>query len=477
MFQRVLTLPFLIVTLICAAVGVRAADSVLARVAAHADRFGAVSRQIWETPELGYQENQSSALLQQELRANGFDVKAGVAGMPTAFTASFGSGKPVIGLLGEFDALPGLSQKDVPTLSPVQAGAPGHACGHNLLGTASALAAVAIKDEMQARGLKGTIRYFGTPAEEGGGGKIYMLHAGLFKDVDAVLAWHPGDSNRVNLGSLLANNGGKFRFYGVASHAAAGPERGRSALDGALIMLNAIEFLREHVPQETRIHYIITNGGSAANVVPAFAEVSLIARSPDADVLSGIWDRIMDCARAGALASGTRMEFEQGTTYSNVLPNDTLTDVLTRAMQKAGGYEYSAEEKRFADELQKSLGGPVHSPGPEKVTTDKSETVGSASSDAGDVSWVVPTAQFTTATFVPGVGAHTWQAAACAGMSIGRKGLMVAARTLALGAVELFENPAEVKDAHDAFEKRQNGKKWRTRITPDSKPPLDYATK
>jgi aminobenzoyl-glutamate utilization protein B len=380
-------------------------------------------------------------------------------------------------LMGEFDALPGLSQKDVPTLAPVVEGAPGHGCGHNLLGSASALAAVAIKEEMQARSLKGTIRYYGTPAEEGGGGKIYMLHAGLFRDVDAVLAWHPGDSNRVNLGSTLANNGGRFKFYGIASHAAAGPERGRSALDGLMIMLNAVEFLREHVPQETRIHYIITNGGSAPNIVPAFAEGNLVARNPDAQVLNGIWERIMDCARAGALASGTRMEFEQGTNYANVIPNDTLSAVLGRAMQKAGGYEFTSDELKFSTELQKTLGAPVKSPGPEHVQTDTSEPGGSASSDAGDVSWVVPSASFTTATFVPGVGAHTWQAAACAGSTIGRKGMLVAARTLALGAVELFENPAEVKAAREAFEKRLAGRKWTTRIPVDGKPPLDYATK
>ncbi len=452
-------------------------DSVLARVAAHADRFGTISRQIWETPELGFHETKSSALLQSELRANGFQVFANVANMPTGFTATFGSGKPVIALMGEFDALPGLSQKDVPALSPAQPGAPGQGCGHNLLGSASALAAVAIKEEMQAKGLKGTLRFYGTPAEEGGGGKIYMLHAGLFKDVDAVLAWHPGDSNRVNMSSLLANNGGRFKFYGVASHAAAAPDRGRSALDGVMIFLNAVEYLREHVPQETRIHYVITNGGSAANIVPAFAEANLIARNPDAQVLDGIWQRIMDCARAGALASGTRMEFEQGTNYSNVLPNDELTEVLGRAMQKAGGYEYTPGEKTFAVELQKTLAGPVRSPGPEKVHTDMSEGVGSASSDAGDVSWVVPTAQFTAATFVPGVSAHTWQAAACAGTSIGRKGMVVAARTLAIAGVELFENPSEVKAARDAYEKRLEGRKWSTRIAPDSKPPLDYATK
>ena len=449
-------------------------DAVLPRVATHAERFGAVSRQIWETPELGFHENKSSALLQQELRANGFEVKAGLAGMPTAFTASYGSGAPVIVIMGEFDALPGLSQKDSPVQEPVVAGAPGHGCGHNLLGSASALAAVAIKEEMQARGLKGTIRYYGTPAEEGGGGKIYMIHAGLFRDVDVVLGWHPGDTNSVNLRSMLANNGGKFRFYGVAAHAAAAPERGRSALDGAMIMLNAVEFLREHVPQETRIHYVITNGGSAPNVVPAFAEVNLVARNPEAQVLDGIWDRIMKCAQAGALASETRLEFVQGTNYANVLPNDALTEIVGRAMRKAGGYEYTAEERAFAVELQKTLGTAVRTAGPETLHVDRSEGTGMASTDAGDVSWVAPTVQFTTATFVPGVAAHTWQAAACAGSSIGRKGMVVAARTLALAGVELLENPAEVQAAKDAYRKRLAGRHWTTRIAPDAKPQLDY---
>ncbi len=468
-------LPSLALVAMAGAGTLQGADDVLTHVAAHAERFGTVSRQIWQTPELGFHENKSSALLQQELRANGFEVQSGVAGMSTAFTASYGSGKPVIVLMGEFDALPGLSQKDTPAQSPVQAGAPGHGCGHNLLGAASALAAVAIKEQMQAAGLKGTIRFYGTPAEEGGGGKIYMLHAGLFRDVDAVLTWHPGDVNRVDLRSMLANNGGKFRFYGVASHAAAAPERGRSALDGAMIMLNAVEFLREHVPQETRIHYVITNGGAAANIVPAFAEVSLVARNPDAVVLNGIWERIMKCAQAGALASETRMSFEQGTNYSNVLPNDTLTEVLSRAIRKSGGYEYSPEERAFADRIQKTLGTTVRTPGPDVVAADRTEGAVSASSDVGDVSWVVPTAQFNTATFVPGVAAHTWQAAACAGTSIGRKGMVVAARTLALAGVELLQNPAEVQAAHDAFEKRLEGRAWTTRIPRDGKPPLNYA--
>ncbi len=452
-------------------------DGVLARVAAHQEHFGEVSRQIWETPELGFHETKSSALLQQELAANGFAVHGGVAGMPTAFTASYGSGKPVIVLLGEFDALPGLSQKDVPEQSPVTAGAPGHACGHNLLGSAAALAAVAIKEEIAARRLTGTIRYYGSPAEEGGGGKIYMIHAGLFADVDAVLAWHPADVNKADLGSALANNGGRFRFYGVASHAAAAPERGRSALDGAMIMLNAIEFLREHVPQETRIHYIITNGGSAPNIVPAFAEVSLIARHPDAGELEMIWNRIIKCAQAGALASETRMEFVQGTNYANILPNDALNDVVGRAMRKAGGYEYTPAEREFAEKIQETLGTAVKKDGPETLHISHDEGYTSASTDAGDVSWVVPTGNFVAATFVPGVAPHTWQAAACAGSSIGRKGMVVAARTLALAGVDLLENPAEVEAAKQAFQKRLAGRTWTTHIAKAGKPPLDYAVR
>jgi aminobenzoyl-glutamate utilization protein B len=457
--------------------GLSAADGVLDRVTAHAEKFEAISRQIWETPELGFHENKSSGLLQNELRANGFMVKAALAGMPTAFTAEFGSGKPVIALMGEFDALPGLSQKESPEMSPVTEGGPGHGCGHNLLGSASALAAVAVKEEMQARGLKGTLRYFGTPAEEGGGGKIYLIHAGLFRDVDAVLDWHPGDSNRVSLGSSLANNGALFRFHGVAAHAAAAPERGRSALDGAMIMLNAVEMLREHVPQETRIHYIITNGGSAPNIVPAFAEVHLVARNPDAAVLGGIWERIMKCAQAGALASETRLEVVQSTNYANIIPNDVLSDVLGRALMKVGGYEYTPQERAFATEIQKTLGTVAERPGPEKVVADKSTPLGMASSDSGDVSWNVPYANMTAATFAPGVAAHTWQAAACAGSSIGRKGMLVAARTLALGAVELFDKPDEVTAARAAYEKRLGGNKWVTHIEAGSKPPLDYAVK
>jgi aminobenzoyl-glutamate utilization protein B len=454
-----------------------AEDGVLAKLAAHADHFGAVSRQIWESPELGFHEKKSSSLLSEELGKAGFMVQEGVAGMPTAFVASWGSGKPVIAVLGEFDALPGLSQKDVPEKDPIVDGAPGHGCGHNLLGSAAALAVVAVKEEMQVRGLKGTIRYYGTPAEEGGGGKVYMLHAGLLRDVDVVLAWHPGDANRANLRSCMAVIGAKFRFYGIASHAAGSPEKGRSALDGALVMLNAVEFLREHVPEGTRIHYIITNGGAAMNVVPAFAEVSLGARHPDAATLAGVWERILKCAQGGAIATETKTETSLIMNYANILPNDALTAVVARNLRKAGGYQYTAEERKFADDLQKTLSGSAGRRGPEVVSTDAPEGADAFSTDLGDISWNLPTVQFTAATYPAGTPAHSWQATACAGSSVGRKGMLVAARTLALSAIDLIENPNEVDAAKTSFGKRRAGREWTTLIAPGAKPPLDYITK
>ncbi len=454
-----------------------AQDRILERVAAHAPQLEAVSRKIWESPELGFHEGRSSALLQQELKSAGFNVKAGVAGMPTAFTAEIGSGKPVIGILGEFDALPGLSQKEQATRSPISDGGPGHGCGHNLLGTATVLSAIAIKEELQARGIRGTLRYYGTPAEEGGSGKVYMLHAGLFKDVDAVLTWHPGSGNQVDLGSNLAIDSALFRFYGTPAHAAIAPFRGRSALDGAMIMLHAVEMLREHVPQETRIHYVISNGGAAPNVVPAFAEVNLWARHPALDTLAGVWERILKCAQAGALASETRFELAQVRSVANVIPNGPLAEVMGRALLKAGGYDYSAAERKFADDIRATLDPAGEFVAPFVVTADKSQRQGMASSDFGDVSWNVPSVEFTAATFPSGVSPHTWQAAACAGSSIGRKGMLVAARTLALGAMDLFTQPATLQAARADFDTRRAGRTWVTLIPTDAKAPVDGPAK
>ena len=469
----------LLLAAICTGVALAAPkDDLLKQMDARAAHYGEVSRRIWEFAEVGYKEVKSAELLKSELRQAGFTIEDNVAGIPTAFTATWGQGRPVIAILGEFDALPGLSQDATPDRKPLADGGPGHGCGHNLLGTASLFAAVSIKDWLAAKRTSGTIRFYGTPAEEGGGGKLYMARAGVFKDVDAVLSWHPGDANAASKQSSLAVTSAKFRFYGKPAHAAAAPDVGRSALDGLMLMGNAVEFLREHVPESTRIHYVVTNGGSAPNVVPEFAELFLYARHPSMPVLDGIWERIVKCAQAGALATETRMEMELVDSSYNVLPNDALAALVDRNLHRVGGVTYSKEEQAFAETLRKTLppdrGRPL---GSQERIQPPSDGYFSASSDVGDVSWIVPTAALGTATFVPGVPAHSWQSTACAGMSIGRKGMVVAAKTLALTAMDLFTDPEQLKAARANFEQRRAGYEYHSRIPEDHKPPLNYRDK
>jgi aminobenzoyl-glutamate utilization protein B len=446
----------------------------LEKMDSRAPHYNDVSRKIWEYAELGYQETKSAALLKSELRAAGFQLAENIGGMPTAFTATWGEGKPVIAIMGEYDALPGLSQRDTAERTPIVEGAPGHACGHNLLGTASLFAAVMLKEWLAENRRSGTIRFYGTPAEEGGDGKLYMMRAGAFEGVDAVLSWHPADHNGANLKSSLAMISAKFRFHGKPAHAAAAPDAGRSALDGVMIMANAVEMLREHIPDSSRIHYVITNGGSAPNIVPESAELYLYARHPDMRVLDGIWERIQKCAQAGALASETRMEIELINSTYNTLPNDTLAALVDRNMQTIGGVTYNAEEQRFAEAIRKTIGQVPASIGSQEKVEHPSEGHGSASTDAGDVSWNFPMAEISAATFVPGIPPHTWQAAACAGMSIGRKGMLVAAKALVLTGVDLFSDPQQVEAAKASFQRRRAGFEYRSRIPMDQQPPMRY---
>ena len=469
---------FLAVLILAAAALASDKENVLKQMDARAAHYGDVSHRIWEFAEVGYKEQKSAELLKSELRQAGFTVEDNVAGIPTAFTASWGQGKPVIAVLGEYDALPGLSQEAVPERKPVVEGAPGHGCGHNLLGAASLFAAVSVKDWLVAKKIPGAIRFYGTPAEEGGGGKLYMARAGAFQDVDAVLSWHPGDTNEASKQSSLAITSAKFRFYGKPSHAAAAPDLGRSALDGLMIMANAVEFLREHVPESTRIHYIVSNGGAAPNVVPDFAELFLYARNPSMPVLDGIWNRIVKCAQAGALATETRMEMELVDSNYNVLPNDALAALVDRNLHLVGGVTYTREEQAFAERIRKTLPLDRARPlGSQEGIEAPSEGYFSASSDVGDVSWIVPTAALNTATWVPGIPAHSWQSAACSGMSIGRKGMLVAAKTLALSAMDLFTDPEQLKAARASFEHRRAGFDYQSRLPANHKPPLNYRDK
>ena len=453
-------------------------DEMLQKMDSRAQHFGDLSRKIWEFAEVGYKETQSSALLKSELRTAGFQIQDNTAGIPTAFIASWGQGKPIIGIMGEFDALPGLSQEAIPEKKARIAGAAGHGCGHNLFGVASAFAAITVKDYLAEKKLPGTIRFYGTPAEEGGGGKVYMARAGVFNDCDTVITWHPGNMNQASLRSSLANISAKFRFYGQAAHAAAAPDKGRSALDAVMLMNHAADMLREHVPDATRIHYIVTNGGAAPNVVPDFAEVYYYARHPDMPQLDGIWARIVKCAEAGALGTETRMEMELVNSVYNLLPNDALTTLFDRNLRRVGGMKYTAEEQAFAEKLRQTFPTEDALPlGSQEQIQKPEEGFNSGSTDVADVSWVVPTAQFNTATYVPGTPGHSWQSTACTGSSIGRKGMVIAAKTLALTAVDLMTDPKQVEAARASFNKRRAGYQYRSRIPANQKPPLNYRDK
>jgi aminobenzoyl-glutamate utilization protein B len=452
--------------------------AILKFVDAHAANYKAVSKEIWGYAELGYHENKSSTLLQTQLKAAGFTIQSGVADEPTAFIASSGSGSPVIAILGEFDALPGLSQQVEPTRAPVVAGAPGHGCGHNLLGSGAALAAVSVREYMLQNHIPGTLRYYGTPAEEGGSGKVYMVRDGLFKDVDVVLHWHPSDRNAVNNGGALAVTSAKFTFHGVAAHAALAPDRGRSALDAVMLMGNGIEFMREHMPSNARIHYVISKGGVAPNVVPDLAEMDLMARDPYNQVLDGLWARIVKIANGAAMMTETTLEIRNIGSDANIIGNDALAKDAQKNLEAVGGFTYDASQKAFALDLQKSL--PEGAALPLDTTNQIlplrpfDPNAPSASTDVGDISWNVPTIGFGAATFVPGVAAHTWQAAASAGSSIGQDGMIIASKALALTAVDLFNSPELVAAAKGDFKKQLEGKTYESAIPPSQKPLIGY---
>lgn len=455
---------------------VDAADGgVRASVDAYAPRMAEVAHRLWEHPELGYRETRSSKLLQDELAAAGFQVRAGVAGMPTAFIARAGNGKgPVIALLAEMDALPGMSQAALPERRPRLEGGAGQACGHNLFGTGSVAAARAIAQWLHQSGSDGEIRVYGTPAEEGGSGKVYLVRAGAFDDVDVVLHWHPGDRNSAAQTTTLANISGTFRFTGVASHAAIAPERGRSALDGVEALDFMANMMREHVPQHTRIHYAITDGGGAPNVVPGSAAVAYYVRHPQPDVVREVFARLQAAAEGAAQGTGTRVAFEQGGGVYSILPNDVLGRVLDAGLRKVGGIDYGADDTRFATELQRTLASPPSLATAAEVEDYSSDGQSFASTDVGDVSWAVPTAGIGTATWVPGTAAHSWQAVAASGHPIGAAGAAVAAKVLALAATRLYQDPALVRGAREDFERRRGADLRYRPLLERSDPPLDY---
>ncbi|EGK01145.1 amidohydrolase [Dysgonomonas gadei] len=442
--------------------------------------YDKLQKTIWRNPELGFLETESSALLQNHLKENEFAVESGVAGMPTAFVATYGSGQPVIAVLAEFDALPGLSQDTVPYRKPLVEGGSGHGCGHNTFGVGAVAGAVAIKQWLDTEKHTGTIKVFGTPAEEGGGGKVYMVRDGLFNDVDVVLDWHPSTGNGVTTDTGTAIQMIDYSFFGVAAHAAASPDKGRSALDGVEALNYMVNLLREHVPMSSRIHYVIADGGEAPNVVPDYARVSYYIRSPKREILKDLVEWIGQAAEGAALGTQTKVKSEIVSGFYERLNNRKLSELVQRKLEIVGGVHYDGREKAFAEEIVKGLNKDISIlkyAGSVKPLEEEKPSLGGGSSDVGDVSWVVPTVSFNTATFVPGSAGHSWQNVAAGGSTIGTKSLINTAKVFSLSAIELYTNPELVKEIKDEFDTRRGAGFKYVPLLGDRKPALDYRVK
>ncbi|MEM7415102.1 MAG: amidohydrolase [Gemmatimonadota bacterium] len=443
----------------------------------HAETFGEVAQEIWELAEVGYMETQSTELLQAQLRAAGFEIASGVAGIPTAFVASWGSGAgPVIGIMGEYDALPGINQSRSAERDPIPGKIAGHACGHHLFGTGSVAAALATKEWLEESGTPGTIRVYGTPAEEGGAGKVYMVRAGLMDDVDVMLHWHASSQNSASATSSLANKSGKFRFYGQSAHAAGAPWRGRSALDALEAFHYMINMMREHVTPAARIHYVVTAGGSAPNVIPDFAESYIYVRHPNPTESRRMFDWITRISEAAAMGTETTTDFEVIHGIYNVLPNETLGRAMHANLTRVGGVHYDEEEQAFAEMIHRSFFGavPPLQSAQEVQPFEIIEVGQGGSTDVGDVSWTVPTVGLGTATWVPGTTAHSWQAVAAGGTSIGNKGMINAAKTLSFMMHDLFTTPELIEQAQTEFLERRGPDYVYEPLLGDRDPPLDY---
>ena len=444
-------------------------------IANHKEHFSKIALQIWDNAELGYQEIGSSKLLSDALEKEGFKINKSVAGIPTAFIAEFGSKGPVIAILGEFDALPGLAQSTSPfkEVTNNSTGA-GHACGHHLFGAASAWAAVTIKEWLVKNNIEGRIRFYGTPAEEGGSGKVYIARDGLFKDVDIVLHWHPDQVNSANSKTSNSNKSGKFTFKGISAHAAGSPELGRSALDGVEAMNMMVNMMREHVPQESRLHYVITKGGLAPNVVPDLAEVYYYVRHPNMQMVDELFQRVVKAANGAAQGTETSMTYEVMHGNYSLLPNDVIQKKMHANLQMYGGISYTEAENNYAKTIYKTFIKPSNEIGSQENVQPYTTSHSYGSTDVGDVSWLVPTAGIRTATWVPGTAAHSWQAVSAGGTSIGIKGAELAAKTIASTAIDIYKDESLIVTAKAELQKRV-GKDFEYKaLLGDRLPPLDY---
>jgi len=448
---------------------------------------------IWLLAEVGLQEHKTAQLLTDILETNGFEIERGVAGMPSAFVAKYGSGKPVIGIMGELDALPGLSQKPVPWREVLTSGAPGHGCGHQGYATAALGGALSAKAEMVAKSINGTIIYFGCPAEETLVGKVFMVREGVFDGVDACLGHHPGQVNSANLRTGNALNSGKFEFFGKASHAAGSPEQGRSALDAVELMNIGVNFMREHVFQESRFHYVIEDGGHEPNVVPPYARSWYYVRATRRDLVDEYYNWILKIAEGADLMARTTHNVRFLTGVHNGMPNRVLADLIVTNMKEIGSPTYDEEELAFAKELATSIPSTQKKANLIRLSDFIPDAVklmdvhinkgiyepygegtkGGGSSDVADVAWNTPTQQFSTAMFIVGSPGHSWQNVASGGTSIGQKSSIFASKIMTATVIDLLLKPVMLKKAKEELKNRMSGLVYKSPLPPDLKPPLD----
>jgi aminobenzoyl-glutamate utilization protein B len=459
----------------------------------HKDEFIEISDKVWEFAELGLVEYKSSKLHSDVLEQHGFKVERGVARMPTAFIAEWGSGSPVIGFMGEYDALPGLSNKAIPRKEPLVVDGPGHGCGHNIHGTSGFMAAIAVRYVLEEEGITGTVKCFGCPAEENYDGKAYMVREGCFEGVDACLSHHPGSMNVAGLASSNAVNSVKYEFYGKTAHAAGSPEQGRSALDAVELMNVGVNYLREHVIQDARIHYVIESGGGQPNVVPDYARSWYYIRAPERSQVDSIYERINKIAKGASMMTETELKIDLIAAIYNKIPSKVLSELVTQNMREIGTPKWSSEELLFASEVSKTLDKQAKIDSLRKNKVPNWERyvdidlvtnildawnegeVSHGSTDVSDVSWQCPTMEFGTACNILGAPGHDWRFTAVSGMSIGHKSLVFAAKTMAGTALDLYKEPSYLMSASEELKRRLAGRVYSSPIPEDVNPPLEIA--
>ena len=472
-------------------------QTILAWLDQNQSQFIIIAEKIWHSPELAWKEFKASRLQSDLLEKEGFSIRWIYGEESTAFIAEWGQGRPVLGFIGEFDALPGLSQKLQPVKEPILEGAPGHGCGHNLLGTGAVASAVAVQKWLQANGIPGTVRYYGCPAEEEGGGKVFMARDGAFNDLDAAFNFHPAMLNMPHKGTAVGLTPVYYRFKGRTAHAGGAPHEGRSALDAVELMNVGVNYLREHVKSDVRMHYIITEGGKAPNIVPEMAEVYYYLRAARPETLDAVVERVNKVAQGAALMTETTCEIRYDLAYSPLLNNHGLADLQYQAMQQIGPIEYTEEEITFAQKVNDGFPGTNadyieqaidHFKPPAEIVAILEEyrnsplvgrnfpsldekVITTGSTDVGDLSQIVPVSELRAACYPTGCPGHSWGNAAAAGMSIGHKGMLHAAKIMAITAAELYTNPEALAKVRQEFERATRNKKYVPSIPENYEPP------